>query len=326
MQGGRLRARSARRGSAHGARPRSERSGRRDRGRLPTRALPCNAHAAGAAVGLSGPRSSPFAHDGAYAFAQNGASPSARNSAILAARSLEGGCSLWFFGHPIGASCPRGPLLDAILPAPCRPQGHDRAYEFEADTEAEGSAWLQAILQASGVLHALWDSKRTASGRASAVEAGAASPSIAASSATASASPTSRVATAGARPVRPFGADGRRLCPAGCGFVITWHKSHCCERCCERSREGSTGHDERCDRVPLEAPPTVLPSRSSAPRSSDENEADDEALRDASGGAGLGSVAASGGGAGGATSGAVDPLADWWRLRAGRGEGTGNCE
>jgi hypothetical protein len=37
----------------------------------------------------------------------------------------------------------------------------------------------------------------------------------------------------------------RLLCPAGCGFEVTFHETHCCGQC----RDG-IGHGPRCDRKP----------------------------------------------------------------------------
>jgi hypothetical protein len=36
-------------------------------------------------------------------------------------------------------------------------------------------------------------------------------------------------------------------CPNGCGFLVTWHDSHCCGACAR----GSGHHDQRCQRKPL---------------------------------------------------------------------------
>lgn len=33
-------------------------------------------------------------------------------------------------------------------------------------------------------------------------------------------------------------------CPTGCGFRITWHETHCCDRCARG------GHSEKCDKAP----------------------------------------------------------------------------
>merc|ERR1719498_1674699 len=38
-------------------------------------------------------------------------------------------------------------------------------------------------------------------------------------------------------------------CPGGCGFLVTWHETHCCGRCAQDS-----GHGERCDQLPFEEP------------------------------------------------------------------------
>jgi len=52
------------------------------------------------------------------------------------------------------------------------------------------------------------------------------------------------------------GAGHGSPCPSGCGFAVTWHRSHCC-RGCELGR----GHGLRCERVSLgEAPTTCGPA------------------------------------------------------------------
>ena len=42
---------------------------------------------------------------------------------------------------------------------------------------------------------------------------------------------------------------GPKLCPSGCGFVVTWHSTHCCQRCV-----GEPGkHGSKCDRKDADA-------------------------------------------------------------------------
>ena len=37
-----------------------------------------------------------------------------------------------------------------------------------------------------------------------------------------------------------------RCCPGNCGFQVTWHPTHCCEKCCENH----CTHGVKCERKP----------------------------------------------------------------------------
>jgi hypothetical protein len=49
-----------------------------------------------------------------------------------------------------------------------------------------------------------------------------------------------------------LGKDGKIIatnfpCPSGCGFLVNWHETHCCNAC----QHGRGGHGQRCEHKPL---------------------------------------------------------------------------